>query len=300
MSPYDPSHRAQVDQLLKEVRDAKASIGGDPERLLEQASGLAAGLGAPWVERVTYHRACLRMRTARSVDELDEVLAELDLAERCDALAPWASLYAYAVAHRLAILGQDPDDRTARRRRRAIEQVQATLQPGRDSRDDEARIQHDVFNALELAFVIAGADLSELAGIGVRDETLGWLVVSTDRAWRDVRLTCELASAELDACLERVPTALGVRELRNGGWKVFRNKHWQRVSRHTPSLRLLALALRGDLAELDDPSARDRRRQEKARLREVLGVDVFERRAWTLRGDVQIFAAIKARAPRRR
>jgi hypothetical protein len=207
------------DEALRKARKAHELA----SRLTSEASKSVFGL---WAAIAAYRLAHLKLRFAQSTEALHDVDALFREAARSDLLGAYPHLYRIPVLLRLRQASdvrsesetvQSAIDREFRHARNKIVQQTRTLAPTCESpQDGPDPIQTNLFNLLEFAIYAAGANYSQLEGLGLSDGASRWLdqqersnayVMLGGSDYR-IRMPYELAKAELEARAQDQPRAL--------------------------------------------------------------------------------------------
>lgn len=298
----DDARLANVKRLLSQTMDQKLLMGGTDEalRMAREAHELASrhkseaskSVFGLWAAIAAYRLAHLQLRSAQNTESLHEVDALFLEAASSDFLGAYPHLYRIPVLLRLSQASdghperetvQSAIDREFRHALNKIVQQTRTLPPTCESpQDGPDPIQSNLFNLLEFAIYAAGANYSQLEGLGLSDGASRWLdqqersngyVMLGGSDYR-IRMPYELAKAELEARAQDQPNALWFEYVDPS---TGRSSSWS----HGPGtaseerIRMLAQLLRdptslGDLHE-DDTGAPSSLRVAVQRLRKRLG-----------------------------
>jgi hypothetical protein len=266
MSDELEQRRRDVDQLLRDCIDQKVLLGGKAleksKEAFDKANTLPA-LPSPWPQLAAYRLAHLQLRSAKTLQQLkkiDELLAiastdistsiNNDPREQCHPLGPFPFLYRLAVLHRLAARARGSTKQDLKQQLEdsfghALREIKLRLltrlsnsehQASRTS--SEEPIQNTLFNMLELAAYFLGKtdhEYDRLQGIGALDDmvnrsTLDWFLVGPNSLISLVRLSKEVAYAELESRARDCPKAVLLRLPPHPDvpmWRRARDREWQ-------------------------------------------------------------------------
>jgi hypothetical protein len=220
-----------VEEFKMDMAEAcafKVHPGSEGDALVAQFKALyhrAKGppqLPSPWPQVAAYRLAHVKMRLAQTADDFQEAEELFAAASRLrgtpfSALGPMPKIYRTAALHRLAG-AQGVDIDTVQRCRSEIARLFDALTRDNHgyesmavSPERQASIQGRVYNYLELISYLTGTEYRLLAGMKSPFGDLmladDWLVLSSASnlwAWKNLRYSRELATAELEArCADR-------------------------------------------------------------------------------------------------